>query len=147
MELVHQNSARPQVSVIPGLEGLETQAEYWLETSATDSYSAHPLSPDMSDIAVSSFPPRGLIRPETRAIAQQPPDHIVAQQGRSLDSSRMNSLDAVTGGLVVKEENETEDGLFAVKLSPRSPEMTKSPFSFTAKDTAPWLKGTEQGND
>jgi hypothetical protein len=56
----------------------------------------------------------------------------------------MNSLDAMaTGEPPKKDENETEDELFAVKLSPRSPEMTKSPFSFTAKDTAPWLKGKE----
>jgi hypothetical protein len=35
-------------------------------------------------------------------------------------------------------ETETEDELFAVKLSPRSPEMKKSPFSFTANDTKPY---------
>jgi hypothetical protein len=56
----------------------------------------------------------------------------------------MGSLDKVAIGHVSKKsEDETEDELFAVKLSPRSPEMTKSPFSFTAKDTAPWLKETE----
>lgn len=56
----------------------------------------------------------------------------------------MSSLDAIAGGDPPrKDDNETEDGLFAVKLSPRSPEMTKSPFSFTAKDTAPWLKDNE----
>ena len=56
----------------------------------------------------------------------------------------MSSLDAVAGGTTAaKDDNETEDGLFAVKLSPRSPEMAKSPFSFTARDTAPWLKGNE----
>ena len=35
------------------------------------------------------------------------------------------------------DEGETEDELFAVKLSPRSPDMTKSPFSFAPKDTTP----------
>jgi hypothetical protein len=56
----------------------------------------------------------------------------------------MASLDEVAIGNVSKRiEDETEDELFAVKLSPRSPEMAKSPFSFTAKDTAPWLKGHE----
>jgi hypothetical protein len=56
----------------------------------------------------------------------------------------MGSLDAVAGGEPpMKDDNETEDELFAVKLSPRSPEMTKSPFSFTAKDTAPWLEDNE----
>ena len=49
----------------------------------------------------------------------------------------MHSLDAVAGGATPKiEDAETEDGLFAVRMSPRSPEMTTSPFSFTAKDTA-----------
>lgn len=53
----------------------------------------------------------------------------------------MNSLDAITGGQVLKkDDNETEDGLFMVKLSPRSPDMKKSPFSFTTQDTVPWLK-------
>jgi hypothetical protein len=48
-------------------------------------------------------------------------------------------LDAVAGGQIPKNDDpETEDGLFAVRMSPRSPEMTKSPFSFTEKDTVPW---------
>jgi hypothetical protein len=52
-------------------------------------------------------------------------------------------LDELAAGSTppTKREDETEDELFAVKLSPRSPEMIKSPFSFSAKDTAPWLKG------
>ncbi len=50
-------------------------------------------------------------------------------------------MDAIAAGeLPKKDEVETEDGLFAVKLSPRSPEMTKSPFSFSTNDTAPWMK-------
>ena len=53
----------------------------------------------------------------------------------------MDELAAGTGLPTKREDDETEDELFAVKLSPRSPEMTKSPFSFSAKDTAPWLKG------
>jgi hypothetical protein len=53
-------------------------------------------------------------------------------------------LDAVASGDAPKrDDNDTEDDLFAVRLSPRSPEMTKSPFSFTVKDTAPWLKDNE----
>ncbi|KAL3420705.1 hypothetical protein PVAG01_07150 [Phlyctema vagabunda] len=107
---------------------------------------AHPLSPDMSDVAVSSFSAfhGASSRPSNRAVAQSPPGYIVAQQGNSRDGGRMSSLDAITGGYIPKrDEMETEDGLFAVKMSPRSPEMAKSPFSFTTQDTAPWLKGNE----
>jgi hypothetical protein len=54
----------------------------------------------------------------------------------------MSSLDAVAGGSIPRsEENDTEEDLFAVKLAPRSPEMSRSPFSFAARDTIPWLKG------
>jgi hypothetical protein len=41
-----------------------------------------------------------------------------------------------------EEEDDEEDGvdkLFALPLSPRSPEMTKSPFSFAAEDTKRYL--------
>jgi hypothetical protein len=98
----------------------------------------NPLSPETSDVAVSSFAlfHGGLSRPR-RAVAQTPPSHIVAQQGGPLGSGGMASLDAVAdGGFARSEENDNEndDGLFAVTLSPRSPEMTTSPFSFAAKD-------------
>jgi hypothetical protein len=100
----------------------------------------------MGDVAVSSFSlfHGGLTRPQARTVAYNPPEQLIAIQNESRGGSRMNSLDAVAGGEPSrKDDNETEDGLFAVKLSPRSPEMTKSPFSFTAKDTAPWLKDNE----
>jgi hypothetical protein len=100
----------------------------------------------MGDVAVSSFSlfHGGMNRPQTRAVAHNPPDKLVAMQNESRGGSRANSLNALAGGDVSRrDDNETEDGLFAVKLSPRSPEMAKSPFSFTAKDTAPWLKDNE----
>ena len=54
-------------------------------------------------------------------------------------ATRLNSLDAIASGDVKPSEDPgTEDGLFAVKLSPRSPEMAKSPFSFTTADAVPW---------
>jgi hypothetical protein len=100
----------------------------------------------MGDVAVSSFSlfHGGLTRPQARTVSHNPPEQLLALQNQSRGSSRMNSLDAVTGGEVPKkDDNETEDGLFAVKLSPRSPEMTTSPFSFAPKDTSPWLKDNE----
>ena len=103
---------------------------------------SHPLSPDKGDVAVSSFSlfHGGTPRPG-RAVAQNPPGFLIARQNDPYHSGRVNSLDAIAGGQVPRKEDgeETEDELFAVKMSPRSPEMAKSPFSFTAKDTAPWL--------
>jgi hypothetical protein len=113
------------------------------EPSGPDS---HPLSPDLGDVAVSSFAlfHSASARPPTRAVARNPPDYFIAKQAETRGGSHINSLDALASGEPPKsDENDTEDGLFAVRLSPRSPEMTKSPFSFTAKETAPWLKDDE----
>lgn len=115
-------------------------------THGIDTRSSHPLSPEMGDVAVSSFAlfhsASASARP-SRTVAQNPPDHLLARQIDSRGGSRISSLDAVTSGHAPSKDDETEEGLFAVRMSPRSPEMTKSPFSFTAKDTAPWLKGNE----
>jgi len=98
--------------------------------------SAHPLSPDTGDVAVSSF---ALFHgtAASRPVKPSVPNHqsISYQIAASKNSSRMSSLDAITSGDNVRtdegEDEELEDGLFAVRMSPRSPEMTKSPFSFT----------------
>ena len=64
-------------------------------------------------------------------------------KGHSRTNSRINSIDAIAGGQTARDEVETEEGLFAVRMSPRSPEMKKSPFSFTSKDTVPWAEDDE----
>ncbi|KAH8808386.1 hypothetical protein F5884DRAFT_367888 [Xylogone sp. PMI_703] len=106
---------------------------------------SHPLSPDMGDVAVSSFSlfhSAAAPRASVKAVAQDPPDYILGRQAESLVPGRIGSLDEVaSGNIAPRVDDETEDELFAVRLSPRSPDMAKSPFSFTAKDTAPWLKG------
>lgn len=106
------------------------------DLASTQPPSNNPLSPETGDVAVSSFalfhsaqPPRHT----PRTIVQHPPDYL-----RS--NSQINSLDAITSGQIPPKDDEVEEGLFAVRMSPRSPEMTKSPFSFTTKDTAPWLR-------
>ncbi|TAQ83478.1 hypothetical protein B7494_g8204 [Chlorociboria aeruginascens] len=130
---------------LKGLKLGTSASELSAPPQALHTRSSHPLSPDMGDVAVSSF---ALFhgtspRPLARAVAQSPPDHVLAMQ----DGSRgvqLNSLDAVASGQKLQRvDNEIEDELFAVKMSPRSPEMAKSPFSFTTKDTAPWLKGAQ----
>ncbi|RFU29998.1 hypothetical protein B7463_g6330, partial [Scytalidium lignicola] len=105
---------------------------------------SHLLSPDMGDVAVSSFSlfHGAAPRTATKAITQNPPDYVLGRQTESLVTNRIGSLDEVTSSNIApRMDDETEDELFAVRLSPRSPDMKKSPFSFTAKDTVPWLKG------
>jgi len=111
------------------------------EHDSSGAGSSHPLSPNLGDVAVSSFSlfHGGTSRPN-RVVAQNPPNyHLSAKQSNSYHSSRVNSLDAIAGGQTPKKDDlEMEDELFAVKMSPRSPDMSKSPFSFTSKHTAPW---------
>ncbi len=97
----------------------------------------------MDDIAVSSFAAIRGTRPRAPPTSTSIMDSPFLPRDSSARNNRMGSLDAVAGGVSHtprRDSNEVEDDLFAVKLSPRSPEMTKSPFSFTTKDTAPWLK-------
>ncbi|KUJ20240.1 uncharacterized protein LY89DRAFT_559457, partial [Mollisia scopiformis] len=124
-----------------GTSALELTAPSEQTTSGFGNRSNNPLSPDLGDVAVSSFSMfHGSSRP-SRPVAQNPPLHLLARQPGPAHSNRIASLDAMTSGqLPARDELETEDELFAVKLSPRSPEMTKSPFSFSTKDTVPWLK-------
>ncbi|CAD6438932.1 17a5ea3a-2ef5-4c93-86a9-9a06d475843f [Sclerotinia trifoliorum] len=139
-----QHNATPASPKTPGggrlsekLKGLK------LGTSAQDlsnvpesKFESHlnPLSPEQGDVAVSSFSlfHGATARPQPlRLVAQHPPNHV-SQPG-------MNSLNALaTGGISQKtsDEDQTGDELFAIKMSPRSPEMTKSPFSFAIKDVA-----------
>lgn len=109
------------------------------QAPVNDGRSNNPLSPDLGDVAVSSFSlfHGGTTRP-TRAMAQSPPQHLVIKQNDARSSGRVTSLDAIASGHMPADDTEieTEDELFAVKMSPRSPEMKKSPFSFATIDTS-----------
>jgi hypothetical protein len=111
-----------------------TQTNQTADQDSIKSSTSHPLSPDTRDVAVSSFSPfHGPAAPR-RAVPQNPPDHVLTHH----KGGRIASLDEMAADTVPptkRDDDETEDELFAVKLSPRSPEMTKSPFSFSAKDT------------
>lgn len=120
---------------------------------------SNPLSPESSDIAISSFavfkganpsalaarPPQ---QPAPRKIAAAiPPPSIVAQQSSGM--SGMGSLNALSGPApifqsrgpaIAADDDDNDDGLFALPISPRSPEIGKSPFSFGGNDTAKYLK-------
>lgn len=138
------------------------------DSAATDSQLPagyhNPLSPETTDVAVGSFgsfaalkgaPPPGSMaakpaqRPaqpsqssQQRIVAQRPPDSFLAQQQQSSAGVGMGSLNAAFGPpSLPKERSEgDEDELFALPMSPRSPEMTKSPFSFATQDTMRYAK-------
>ncbi|ESZ91348.1 hypothetical protein SBOR_8256 [Sclerotinia borealis F-4128] len=95
---------------------------------------SNPLSPEQGDVAVSSFSlfHGATSRPHPPRLVAQKPNNRSSQHG-------MNSLNAVALDDMPQEtfdEDQTEDELFAIKMSPRSPEMTRSPFSFATKDVA-----------
>ncbi|KAF2141723.1 uncharacterized protein K452DRAFT_298391 [Aplosporella prunicola CBS 121167] len=120
----------------------------------------NPLSPESSDVAVSSFATfKGLSPAELAAKPAQVPSQPQQQQQQDAprrvaapiappafiqqqQSSAMGSLDAFAGGFqplrpqAQESHEEEKDDLFAVPISPRSPEMKTSPFSFAAADTA-----------
>ncbi|OQO07676.1 hypothetical protein B0A48_07373 [Cryoendolithus antarcticus] len=129
----------------------------------------NPLSPETSDVAYSSFgafaalkgmpnssslaarapqPPTStpqLPPPQQRRVqAHRPPDNGIGGAGEmgSLNALAASSevrfeksSAAVTGG-----DDDTEDDLFALPMSPRSPEMAKSPFSFSTVETGKYLR-------
>jgi hypothetical protein len=124
---------------------------------------SNPLSPESSDIAISSFavfkganpsalaakppqqPQSQRAAPPRKVVPQAPPQFITEQQGSGL----MGSLNALSGPAPVfqsrgpsvsVDDDDKDDGLFALPISPRSPEVGKSPFSFGTNDTAPFLK-------
>ncbi|KAF2134279.1 hypothetical protein P153DRAFT_353449 [Dothidotthia symphoricarpi CBS 119687] len=122
----------------------------------------NPLSPETSDVAVSSFAIFKGANPSTLAAkppqqpqpsqaaprklaAQAPPPSIVAQQGSGMGS--LNALSAPDpsfqsrGLSLPSESDDKDDELFALPLSPRSPELGTSPFSFAGNDTSKYLKG------
>ncbi|KAH7073020.1 hypothetical protein BKA63DRAFT_55923 [Paraphoma chrysanthemicola] len=128
---------------------------------------SNPLSPESSDVAVSSFalfkganpaalaakppqqPQAQQAPPRKIATAIQPPSNL-AQQGSGF--AGMGSLNALSGPAPVFQsrgptvnanDDDDDDDLFALPISPRSPEVGKSPFSFGGEDTSKYVK--EQG--
>jgi len=99
----------------------------------------HPLSPDTSDLAFSSFSSfhSGPVSPKSasgrRIVAKAPPEYIKQQQTQSPTSS----MDFISQQSV---SDTTDDDLFAVALSPRSPEDPKSPFSISSAEAGAFAK-------
>ncbi|KAI0999636.1 hypothetical protein K3495_g8561 [Podosphaera aphanis] len=85
--------------------------------------SSQSISPDSSDVAVSSF---SLFQSPRSTGSRNQYQNSATRKGNCV----VTSMDAILNDqFPAKGETEIEDELFAVKLSPRSPEMTRSPFS------------------
>lgn len=118
-----------------------------------------PFSPDDEDVAVPSYSAfrganPGVLaakpaqRPDAKLSTKAqltakpilPPATMPRQQGVESISGLMagSGPDFSANG---RPDDEDEGELFAMPLSPRSPEMTKSPFSFAQTDTRKYLKG------
>ncbi|KAK4546158.1 hypothetical protein LTR36_002295 [Oleoguttula mirabilis] len=123
---------------------------------------SNPLSPEGSDVAVSSFgsfaalkgmPPPSVLaakpgqtpQSQRRIAAQRPPEAFAAQQRQQAGMGSLNALggDAGFSGFSSSHlpTEDAEDDLFAMPISPRSPDMAKSPFSFGSQDTTKHAQG------
>ena len=95
----------------------------------------HPLSPEASDVAYSSFSAfeTGTTPgPVKKVVAQDPPEHIRKQQQQAPTASM---------DFRVRRPNEVKgDDLFAVALNPRSPDGPKSPFSISSAEAGAFTK-------
>lgn len=111
------------------------------------------ISPDDQDVAVPSYsairdvvpdltakPAQAISSSQRRGIPQHPNSVI-----RALQQDSSGSLDGmISGSESSSRDEEDERGLFALPLSPRSPDMTKSPFSFAKSDTIKYVKESRQ---
>jgi hypothetical protein len=148
------------------LRGLKLQTGTGLATPAS-ALGGNPLSPDEADIAVPSVSafrsanpgltnlatkpaqlPQPQAQPSTTPLVTLPPQtwrKTVPIPSRASTAGSMGSLAGMLagGGPEEIQEEETEEGdLFALPLSPRSPDMTKSPFSFDKADVRGYVKST-----
>jgi hypothetical protein len=112
-----------------------------------------PLSPDDEDIAVPSFSAFRGANPDVLAAkpAQRPSSNATARRITPPTAPRQQGVESIAGLMATgsgtgfsnstrSDEIEDEGELFAMPLSPRSPEMTKSPFSFAQPDKGSYLK-------
>jgi hypothetical protein len=139
------------------LKGLKLQT---VDGDLKRNNSSNPLSPEEADIAVSSF--SAFKGPSSDVLAAKPSQKPSTTAGiRSIippvpsRQSNAGSVASIAGLMAGTSsgftptsgnqpgDNDDEDELFALPLSPRSPEMTTSPFTFAKSDTIKYLKGDE----
>ncbi|CAK3851848.1 Hypothetical predicted protein [Lecanosticta acicola] len=133
-----------------------------------------PESSDVAVGSFGSFAAlKGAAPPPTSTLAAKPPQPPTQQQQRKMMASQrppesfsrqpygmgsLNAFAAGDGGLSQQQQqgtnnadddddddNDNDDDLFALPMSPRSPDMTKSPFSFATKDTHRYVNGNGGG--
>ncbi|KAK5147212.1 hypothetical protein LTR32_001302 [Rachicladosporium monterosium] len=138
------------------LKGLKlgTSSQQLNGRSSVPADSQHPLSPEMSDVALGSFgsfaalkgtPPPSVLaakaaqtsQAQKRVVAQRPPDSFASRQRQEGGMGSLNAFADNDTGFQRMQPSDADkaDDLFALPMSPRSPEMTKSPFSFGTVDT------------
>lgn len=106
-----------------------TDTDFGLVANTDDESSTHLLSPDSPDIAVSSFSSFSNTGTQPfRVVAQLPP--------ASIREAQMNAggFEFLTD-LAQTKSTDSGDELFAKALSPRTPDLPRSPFSFSLQDT------------
>ncbi|KAK4951878.1 hypothetical protein LTR10_009798 [Elasticomyces elasticus] len=155
------NSTNPASPRSPGggrlmdkLKGLRlgTSSQQLSNRSSSQADTHNPLSPEMSDVAVGSFGSFAALKgmptqsdlaakpaqaPQKRMAAQRPPDSFVSRQQQQGGMGSLNAFADNDMGFQSMQQPEPDkaDDLFALPMSPRSPDMTKSPFSFGVVDT------------
>ncbi|EEP77399.1 conserved hypothetical protein [Uncinocarpus reesii 1704] len=110
----------------------------------------HPLSPDEPDVAISSFnsfastpvhfSPIQLQQP-LKTTSHAPPTSIQDHQAQlhTLASVSMHPIHNIRhNNFSGVPDMDSGDGLFAKALSPRSPDIPRSPFSFSPEETLPY---------
>jgi hypothetical protein len=103
----------------------------------------HPLSPEVSDMAYSSFSafragpasPKSASAAPKRIVAQAPPASILQQQAADESGHSLNFVSNLSNNVSTSTSDDPDD-FFAVALSPRSPDIAKSPFSFSTAEVA-----------
>lgn len=147
-----------------GLKLGTSEKDLTAKTEPGEAPFANPLSPESSDVAVSSFaafkgnspaalaakppqPPQQQQdqqqQPARRLAARIEPPAAVAQQQHagmaSLNAFAAPDVPTFQSRGAPLPDDDHDDGLFALPISPRSPEMGKSPFSFAGSETAKYV--------
>lgn len=120
---------------------------------------ANPLSPETSDVAVGGFGSFAALKgmPDASSLAAKspqpptvpskiaahmPPDSFAGQRRQEGGMGSLNAVASndVESAPIQPAADDAEDDLFALPMSPRSPDMAKSPFSFAAVDIMKYTK-------
>lgn len=128
--MIHRSSYI--VNHIEGHACLQLATAGAMDTPNSVDDGAHLLSPQSPDVAVSSynsFRNTPVSEPPRKAVVHHPPASVQAQQNSA--QNLFGSMDTIARTSSADSDNE----LFAKALSPRSPDIPRSPFSFAPEET------------